>query len=312
MSMLQAGLLPVDKPVGMRSTDCVQKLRRIFGRKTKIGHGGTLDSTASGLLFILVGGATRLSDLVMGLPKCYIAEVSFGTSTSTDDADGEVTGTAPWQHITEETVQSALCGFLGWRMQSPPAVSAVHIDGERAHSMARSGRAVVPEPRPVYFSRIEPLSGIDPDGRMSIKVWCSKGTYIRSVARDLGVSLGSAAHLSALRRVSCGAFTADKAKKAEELFDMDAETLASHLIVPESLCAEAASYEADDAQSAKLASGISVPISSLKRINLPPAPSAKIIVFSKDLFSVCTAARDGGGLKISPDVNIKYPGGNRI
>lgn len=310
--MLQAGLLPVDKPVGLRSTDCVQKLRRILGRGTKIGHGGTLDSTASGLLFVLVGGATRLANLVMGLPKCYEAQVSFGTATSTDDASGEVVRTAPYSHITEEAADGALCSFLGWRMQSPPAVSAVHVGGERAHELARGGNAVVPDARPVYFSRTARTSGMDEEGRMSFKVWCSKGTYIRSFARDLGEALGSAAHLSALRRVTCGSFSADGAKPAEELFEMTRDALAEQLLEPERLCGDAAAYEADEAQSARLASGIGVQLSSLKRKNLPPAPSEKIIVYSRDLFSVCAASRSGSGLKLSPDVNIKYPGGNKF
>ena len=310
--MFQAGLLPVDKPCGLRSTDCVQRLRRIFGRKTKIGHGGTLDSTASGLLVILVGGATRLADLVMGMPKCYEAEVSFGAATSTDDASGEVIRSAERSHITAAAAESALCGFMGWVMQSPPAVSAVHIDGERAHDMARSGNAVVPDARPVYISRIEKLSDMDEAGRMRFMVWCSKGTYIRSFARDLGERLGSAAHLSALRRVSCGCFKAEGTKDARTLFEMTKDELAAQLLEPETLCAGAASYEADTAQAARLASGLPLPLAALRRNSLPQAVSGRAIVFSKELFSICGLRRSGCGFELAPDVNIKYPGGNRI
>lgn len=303
------GLLPVDKPLGLRSTDCVQRLRRILGRKIKIGHGGTLDSTATGLLFILTGGATRLANFVMALPKCYEAEVTFGVSTSTDDASGEVTARAGRSHITNEETESLLCGFLGWRMQSPPAVSAVHVDGLRAHELARGGLAVVPEARPVYFSKIERISDMDDAGRMKFRVFCSKGTYIRSFARDLGSALASAAHLSALRRVSCGSFTASNAYPAEKLFEMSSSELAASLLPIESLCREGAAYGADDEAAAKLSSGLPVTLDLLFRKNLPPACSKKLLVASPSLFSICGIARDGAKLKLSPDVNIKFSGG---
>ena len=197
-----SGIVPVNKPEGLRSTDCVQKLRHIFGRKTKIGHGGTLDSTASGLLLVLVGQATRLSNFVMDLPKRYEAEIEFGSATTTDDASGEVTERASWEHIDDAIIDGALCSFMGWRMQSPPAVSAVHIDGERAHTLARSGRAVVPDPKPVCFLNITRLSTIDEKGLVRFRIDCRKGTYIRSFARDLGVRLGTFAHVKSLKRVS--------------------------------------------------------------------------------------------------------------
>ena len=130
-----SGILPVNKPVGLRSTDCVQKIRRALWRGAKIGHGGTLDSTASGMLIVLIGQATRLSNFIMSMPKTYETVVTFGTRTSTDDASGDVVESAPFGHITDEMIDSALCGFMGWRMQSPPAVSAVHIGGERAHRL---------------------------------------------------------------------------------------------------------------------------------------------------------------------------------
>ena len=142
--MSVSGILPVNKPEGLRSTDCVQKIRSILGRSLKVGHGGTLDSTASGLLVILVGQATRLSNFVMELPKVYEAEVALGRGTTTDDASGETTERAPWGHVTDSALDSALCAFFGWRMQRPPAVSAVHVGGERAHAIARSGRSVLP------------------------------------------------------------------------------------------------------------------------------------------------------------------------
>ena len=231
-----SGILPVNKPVGLRSTDCVQKIRRALWRGAKIGHGGTLDSTASGVLIVLIGQATRLSNFIMSMPKTYETVVTFGTRTSTDDASGEAVESAPFGHITDEMIDSALCGFMGWRMQSPPAVSAVHIGGERAHVLARGGREVTPEPKPVCFSKITRMSGIDGEGRVSFRVDCRKGTYIRSFARDLGARLGSAAHVSALARTACGPFRMEAAKGAEELFAMTAEEFAREATpVPERL-----------------------------------------------------------------------------
>lgn len=306
-----SGILPVNKPVGMRSTECVQKLRRALGRGTKTGHGGTLDSTASGLLIVLVGQATRLSDFIMSMPKRYEAEVTFGTRTSTDDASGEAVESAPWKHVTDEMIDSALCGFLGWRMQSPPSVSAVHIDGERAHVLAREGRGVLPEPKPVCFSKIVRTSDISEDGRVSFSILCRKGTYVRSFARDLGTRLGSAAHLSSLVRSRSGPFSIDAAKGAEELFAMTGDELARELTPIPSLEGPCASYLADGPAFAALSCGRSVRLGGLTRLSFgaEPRPGSPVAVKSERIFSICRAVQKDGGLELLPGVNIILPGG---
>lgn len=306
-----SGILPVNKPVGLRSTDCVQKIRRALWRGAKIGHGGTLDSTASGVLIVLIGRATRLSNFIMSMPKSYETVAAFGSRTSTDDAGGEVVARAPFKHITDEMIDSALCGFMGWRMQSPPAVSAVHIGGERAHVLARTGREVTPEPKPVCFSRITRLSEIDGDGRVSFRVDCRKGTYIRSFARDLGERLGSAAHVSALMRTACGPFGIETAKSAEELFLMSGEELAREVTAVPELETPCPAYNADSAAFTALACGRHVPLSALTRLSFgtEPRPNSPIVIKSREIFSICRAEGKNGTLELSPDVNIILSGG---
>lgn len=308
--MSLSGILPVNKPEGLRSTTCVQKIRSILGRRVKTGHGGTLDSTASGLLLVLVGQCTRLSNFVMDLPKCYETEVTFGASTDTDDGSGQITARAPWEHITDDAIDSALCGFMGWRMQSPPAISAVHVDGTRAHELARDGRAVIPQPKPVCFRRITRLSSIDASGRVNFRVECRKGTYIRSFARDLGERLGSRAHVSKLVRLSSGPFSAQMAKSSDELFEMPRTALADEFISFDKLRKMFECYEADRASYDRLSHGQSIMLKGLKRGGgTSIISSGKVIVASDKIFSICTPSRCGGTLELSPAVNILINGG---
>lgn len=312
--MQLSGILPVNKPVGLRSTQCVQEIRRILGKGVKTGHGGTLDSTASGLLLILIGSATRLSNFIMEMPKSYEAEISFGMQTSTDDASGDVIYSAPFGHITDAAIDSALCGFMGWTMQAPPAVSAVHIGGERAHSLARGGRAVTPEAKPVYISSVVRISSVDDNGKVRIRVNCRKGTYIRSFARDLGRTLGSAAHVSALERLSSGPFSSSSAKDARDLFGLGAAEIVSLIKPFSTLYGLIPTYEAGAAAYEALRNGRGVRLSELRRLSIGAASSgiAKFVVASEKIFSICTAAANGGSLGLSPEVNIMIQGGETL
>ncbi|MBR4400376.1 MAG: tRNA pseudouridine(55) synthase TruB [Synergistes sp.] len=304
------GILPVNKPEGIRSTDCVGSIRRILGRKIKTGHGGTLDSTASGVLVILAGQATRLSNFVMELPKVYEAEVAFGSATSTDDASGDIIERLPWEHVTDAALDSALCAFFGWRMQRPPAVSAVHIEGTRAHMLARSGQAALPDAKPVCFLDIARVSRIDENGKVNLRVACRKGTYIRSFARDLGRRLGTAAHISRLTRVSSGPFGIDRAPRAEEVFSMSREELSAALIPVASLCDIFPCYEADGRSFESLSHGQRISLEGLKRrLPLLPHPlRGRVIVASDKIFSICSAHRKGGSWELAPEVNILAEG----
>src|SRR6185436_19429354 len=207
------GVLVVAKPAGPTSHDVVALVRRLTVTR-RIGHGGTLDPFASGVLPLFLGGATRLVEYHLGDDKTYRATVCFGASSTTDDLDGELTpadGPAP----TREALEAAIPSFLGPQQQRPPAYSAIQVGGRRAYAMARAGETVELASRDVEIKRLELLEwdATDPERPIAIvDVTCSAGTYVRALARDLGARLGSAAYLGALARTASGPFTLDAAR----------------------------------------------------------------------------------------------------
>lgn len=207
------GVVVIDKPAGWTSHDVVAKSRGVLGTR-KIGHSGTLDPDATGVLVLGVGTATRLLRFLTDLPKQYVGEVVLGTETSTLDAAGEVTAVHDMAQVTPEAVVEAAAGLTGDILQIPPMVSAVKIGGKRLHELAREGKEVERPPRPVHVSRfdIEPL---DEAGVYRCVVDCSSGTYVRTLAADLGHALGGGAHLRALRRTSVGGFDLEQAGTIE-------------------------------------------------------------------------------------------------
>jgi len=207
-----SGFAIVDKPVGMTSFKFLSSLGQKLGGHVKSGHAGTLDSFASGVLVCLFGRYTRLSDYFMGTGKVYEADVLFGEETDTLDPEGSVVATAPVPTLA--ALEAVLPAFRGDILQSPPAYSAVHIDGERAYERVRKGQDVQPIPRPVTIHSLELLSYEAGIARVSIS--CSKGTYIRSLARDIAIACGSRGRLSALRRTGSGLFNiADSIRPAD-------------------------------------------------------------------------------------------------
>ena len=209
------GLLLVDKPVGVTSHDVVNAARRALGEK-RIGHAGTLDPFATGLLVLLVGQATRLLPYVSGDPKVYAATVRFGTETETEDLLGATVREAPAPD--EDAVRAALPSLTGTFDQTPPAYSAKRVAGRRAYDLARAGAAVALAPVPVRVDEWRVLAWRDgPPVECDVRVTCGPGTYVRSLARDLGRAVGSAAHLSALRRERSGCFDVADATPLEAL-----------------------------------------------------------------------------------------------
>jgi tRNA pseudouridine55 synthase len=204
------GVLVIDKPAGVTSHDVVDSVRRKFGMK-RVGHGGTLDPDATGVLLLGLGKATRFLSYAQAAPKRYSAVVRFGVVTSTLDASGEVLATAPVT-FTESELEAALEGFRGDIKQVPPMVSAIKIGGERLYAKARRGEDVDRPPRAVtiYDLRLEDFAPGD-DSEATLDVRCSGGTYIRSLAHDLGQVLGCGAHLKTLRRTEAGGFPIDEA-----------------------------------------------------------------------------------------------------
>lgn len=200
------GLVVVDKPAGWTSHDVVAKLRGVYGQR-RIGHAGTLDPDATGLLLVGLGRATRLLRFLQEAGKAYEGVVAFGVATDTLDAAGTVLERAPMP-VTQAEIETAARRFVGDIMQVPPMVSALKVGGRRLHELAREGVEVERAPRPVHIGSLE-ITEVDPGPfpRASIAVTCSSGTYIRTLAADLGAALGGCAHLASLRRTRVGSFT---------------------------------------------------------------------------------------------------------
>ncbi|MET9298460.1 tRNA pseudouridine(55) synthase TruB [Micromonospora aurantiaca] len=213
------GLIVVDKPGGMTSHDVVARIRRL-ARTRRVGHGGTLDPMATGVLVIGVGRATRLLTYVIGAGKSYAATIRLGQSTVTDDAEGEVVATTPAGAVTDDGVRAALTALTGEIDQVPSAVSAIKINGQRAYKRVRDGEAVELPARRVTVSRLDVLAirrDVPDVVDVDVDVTCSSGTYIRALARDAGAALGVGGHLTALRRTAVGGFTLDEAATLDQL-----------------------------------------------------------------------------------------------
>lgn len=214
----QGGLVVVDKPGGMTSHDVVSRMRRL-ARTRRVGHGGTLDPMATGVLIIGVEKATRLLTYVIGSTKQYTATIRLGESTVTDDAEGELVSRADASALTDAAIAAALVPLRGEILQVPSAVSAIKVNGVRSYHRVRSGEEVDLAARPVTVSRLDVLAtrraGAHID--LDVDVACSSGTYVRALARDLGAALGVGGHLTALRRTAVGAFTLAEAATLEEL-----------------------------------------------------------------------------------------------
>lgn len=216
---LVSGVLVVDKPIGLTSHDVVQIIRRGTGIR-RAGHTGTLDPRASGVLVILIGPAVRLSEFVSASDKRYQATIRLGSTTDTYDGDGQITSTSEIGDIREEKFDEVLQTFVGEMEQTPPPYSAVKVKGRKAYDMARKGEEVELEPRMVNVYSLEILEWAPPEA--VVDVYCSSGTYVRSLANDLGKALGTGAHLVGLRRTKSGRFTlrdAVQLRRLQEAFD---------------------------------------------------------------------------------------------
>jgi tRNA pseudouridine55 synthase len=218
------GLLVIDKPGGMTSRDAVNRVQRWFPRGTKIGHTGTLDPLATGVLVVCVGPSTRLADRVQAMGKSYASRFRLGATSDSDDADGTVTDVPDAVIPTREQIDAAVARFVGVIEQLPPSVSALKIDGRRAHDLARRGEQVVLAPRPVRIDAARILRYEWPF--LDVEVDCGKGTYIRSIARDLGAALGCGGLVQTLRRTRVGPFV------AEQGLALDADPAAVKLLSP--------------------------------------------------------------------------------
>ena len=213
----------VDKPAGCTSHDVVARCRRAFHSK-RVGHAGTLDPAVTGVLVVAVGRVTRLVRYIGAHPKSYAGEIALGRSTSTLDAAGEETGRADMSGVTLEQAREAAATLTGTIRQVPPMVSAVRVGGKRLHQLARAGLEVDRPPRPVTVHRFDVLEEVEP-GVLRVEVDCSSGTYVRSLAADLGEALGGLAHLRSLRRTAVGPFVESEAVALEDIEARGVEVL---------------------------------------------------------------------------------------
>ncbi len=230
-----SGLLVIDKPLRLSSMDVCRGVKRRLveagaPRNIKVGHGGTLDPLATGVVVVLIGrAATRLCDRIMAGEKRYVAEVDLSRTSTTEDLEGEITSVSVPDPPSRARLEEALRAFVGTIDQRPPDHSAVWVDGKRAYKLARRGRPVALEPRPVVIHAIDILEYSWPIARLDVR--CGKGTYIRSLARDLGRALGTGGMLVSLRRTAVGEFTIDRASPLDSLPERLDQT---HLISVES------------------------------------------------------------------------------
>lgn len=227
MNFIEGEILYLDKPLGWTSFDAVKRVRgaltrRMGIKKFKVGHAGTLDPLATGVMIICTGRATkRIEELQAGV-KEYVATVALGATTPSYDLETEIDATYPTEHITRPLVEEVLTRFVGSIQQVPPAYSACKVDGRRAYKIARSGKEVELKPKTLVIDEIELLSFAHTE--ITIRVVCSKGTYIRALARDIGEALGSGAHLTALRRTRVGDVKIDDCLNVEQTLALIAMT----------------------------------------------------------------------------------------
>ena len=210
MNFIEGEIIAIDKPLGWTSFDAVKRIRgaiqrRMSVRKFKVGHAGTLDPLATGVLIICTGRATKRIDQLQNGFKEYVADITLGATTPSYDLEKEIDAVYPYEHITREMVDATLPNFVGHVLQVPPVFSAVKVDGKRAYALARRGKEVELKAKPLEIKELEVLTFEPP--LLRVRVLCSKGTYIRALARDIGRALGSGAHLTALRRTRVGDIT---------------------------------------------------------------------------------------------------------
>jgi tRNA pseudouridine55 synthase len=252
--MAHDGLLVIDKPAGLTSRAVVNRVQRWFPRRTALGHTGTLDPLATGVLVVCVGVATRLAEYVQRMDKVYRAGLRLGARSDTDDADGVVTPVSDVPPPDRATVDAALQRFRGTQAQVPPAYSAAKVTGRRAYALARRGQQVDLTPRPVEIYALDILAYNFP--HLEIEVHCGKGTYIRALARDLGEALGCGALVETLRRTRVGPFTAE----AAVTLDVDAATSRARLLPLETAVADLPRLPLTSGEANRLRRGQNIPV----------------------------------------------------
>lgn len=249
------GIVVLDKPGGMSSNQLLQKVKWLYGAE-KAGHTGSLDPLATGVLPICLGEATKVSQYLLEADKGYIAHVRLGETTTTGDAQGEATGSSPVPPLERSALEAVLAAFVGDIQQEPPAYSALKQDGVPLYKLARAGKEIRSKLRTITIHSIRLLDWHSPD--LVIEVYCSKGTYIRTLAEDIGHKLGCGAHITALRRCKAGPFTLAAAHTLEELQTLGPEALAAELIPVDQGIDTMPAFDIDAEQTRRLRQGQTV------------------------------------------------------
>jgi tRNA pseudouridine55 synthase len=277
--MTDAGLVIVDKPAGLTSHDVVGRCRRIFGTR-KVGHAGTLDPMATGVLVVGIERATKILGLLTATDKSYAATIRLGQTTSTEDAEGEVLQTISADGVTDAQIEEAVAGLRGEIAQVPSAVSAVKVGGKRAYKLAREGQTVELAPRTVRVDLFDVLAVRRQDGLVDVdvEVDCSSGTYIRALARDVGDALQVGGHLTALRRTRVGRFGLELSRTLDEL----TESPRLSYTLDEACLQSFPRRDLTDAEAESTSHGRALRPAGIEGIYAATAPDGRVIALLRD------------------------------
>ena len=286
------GFLVLNKPLGKTSSDCVVFVRKRLPRGTAIGHGGTLDPMASGVLPVCVGAATRLFDYIIDKQKTYVAELQLGVVTDTQDATGAVVETRS-VNVTEADVRAALPRFIGDIWQTPPMYSAIKRGGKRLYELARRGESVEVAPRACRVDDVRLTASLG-DGRYRLEVDCGKGVYIRTLCHDIGAYLGCGGHMATLARTRAGVFTLENALTLEEVDALGAEGLKARLLPMDTAISHLPAVRAEARRRAAVRNGMPLRPEWLNA----PAPQADALrVYVGGEFAGIGAPREDGSVR---------------
>jgi tRNA pseudouridine55 synthase len=294
MSKKPAGFLILDKPIGVSSREAVDRALGWFPRGTRGGHAGTLDPAATGVLVLCLGTATRLAEYIQRMKKTYLAVLRLGARSDTDDAQGTITMESSAEPPTAESISDRLQEFIGQIDQVPPAFSAAKVSGRRAYDLARRGHEVALSPRTVHVFQIRLLGYQYP--RLELEVICGKGTYVRSIARDLGQRLGCGALLDSLRRTRIGVFDVDQAVP----LDASPDVARSRILPLSTAVAELPSLSADPDNLARLRQGQAVPLTSVSNGPSEENSTRDVAIFDESNALCAVASVDESGLMLRP------------
>lgn len=304
---MHSGIIVLNKPAGIRSTYCVNRVKKILGKKIKVGHAGTLDAPAQGVLLVVVGAATRLSQYLMELPKEYEVRIVLGQETDTDDYTGTVLSTNTQYSASLKKIEEILPLFQGVRMQTPPRVSAVKVSGKRAHKMSRAGIDFAIKPRPVNVSLISKPYYDPHTSELILQIHCHKGTYIRSIARDIGKTLGCGAYVSELKRTRIGPFLINDLRSLNEIQDLHLDSITNNIQPINSFLEEYTTYDVPDSLVMSVHNGNAVCLEDLKRSRWGNIPSAfSVALHGKGFISLARIFIQDDKAYVKPKTNIFF------